>query len=540
MDTAPDDAIMTKLQDRGRRGPQVELELSPETGDRHAPWPVSLTGHDEGKLGGEGRCFHKNSPRRGRKPSAYLEVTSSGTLHVPGFTVKESGLSVSPAFERGTLRHCRELQPNGAAAGQVAPNGASVASHRRRKNALLARAASNRQAHGGNPSEPRANTFSMSELIVFRRLGRGASGVVHLAIHPATLRLVAVKAVPVFDDDKRAQLVAELKALYAITGANRHVSRATGGQRSELSDAHSFVVALFDAVVDKKASTVNLVLEWMNGGSIQDQIDARGRLSESEIAAMLHCTLRGLATLHGSRQLHRDIKPANILVSRVTGLVKLSDFGIAHSFGTCSAANTFVGSLSFMAPERIESDEQGYSYPSDIWAVGLTVYVAATGEYPFEREYRQHGYWGLVHAISELPSPELGREHGPDGPELRDLVARCLRKDPSTRCTVKQALAHPFLSQAYPYLAVVGREFRGTARDNLAAVDSIASALRGEQTMSRSGVGLSGLLAAIRSVARGRGRGLEKWWSLAQISDMAEQLGVPVGGVLGLEAEALT
>ena len=94
--------------------------------------------------------------------------------------------------------------------------------------------------------------------------------------------------------------------------------------------------------------------------------------------------------LHTERkQLHRDIKPDNILVESNLGLAKLSDFGISKTlvdgFGGSSNEHTrtYTGTLCYMSPERLESLD--YSYPSDVWSLGVVVYEMATGEHPYPK-----------------------------------------------------------------------------------------------------------------------------------------------------------
>ena len=342
-----------------------------------------------------------SSPRR-PEPT---ELSKSGTLHLGGFMVRESGLARSPAEPRKRT----------------------------------GKGLSQRRHSAGSPAE-NDRLFSHEDLVEINRLGKGASGIVFRALHITSFKLVAIKAVPVYDSVKRAQMITELKALYG----NSLSMRASGNE---------YILEMFDAFVKKSDSTINLVLEWMNGGSLQDYIDKRGALKEKQIASVLHCCLRGLQELHTHRLLHRDIKPSNILVSKSTGQVKLSDFGIAHSFGSFSAAKTFIGSLSYMAPERISSDEDGYSYAADVWSIGLSALVCACGRYPYQSDYDEQGYFGLVHAITELPSPHIddllpGHNFSP---ELGMLIDWCLSKDPALRPTPQELLHHTFLSEVHPF-----------------------------------------------------------------------------------------
>ena len=124
-----------------------------------------------------------------------------------------------------------------------------------------------------------------------------------------------------------------------------------------------------------------------------------------------HLTLvlvQGLQFLHGSRHLvHRDIKPANLLVN-LDGEPKITDFGISAGLDNSIAmvrslhiwiylteffgypsfqilyimqCATFVGTVTYMSPERINNE--CYSYPADVWSLGLSLLECATGVFPY-------------------------------------------------------------------------------------------------------------------------------------------------------------
>ncbi|KAH6804944.1 mitogen-activated protein kinase kinase 3 [Perilla frutescens var. frutescens] len=97
---------------------------------------------------------------------------------------------------------------------------------------------------------------------------------------------------------------------------------------------------------------------------------------------MVQKLLIGLSYLHGDRHLvYRDIKPANLLVN-LKGEPKIKDFGISagleDSMAMCAI---FVGIVTYMSPERIRNEN--YSYPVDIWSLGLALFECATGEFPY-------------------------------------------------------------------------------------------------------------------------------------------------------------
>ncbi|KAF1321077.1 Ste/ste7 protein kinase, partial [Globisporangium splendens] len=262
-------------------------------------------------------------------------------------------------------------------------------------------------------------------------LGRGASGVVHKALHVPSLLLVAVKVIPVFENEKRHQLIAELKALY------NNLSTLSDDAVDRKTVACPEIVCLCDAFMNPNEGNVSIVVEYMDGGSLQDIVGTGGCKSESVLANISYRVLRGLQFLHSTHQLHCDIKPSNLLINHF-GDVKISEFGIVCEMENSMAkATTFVGTLTYMSPERIASEE--YSYKSDVWSFGLSIMTCALGKFPYSSK---GGYWELLHMIRNERPPRL--PEGEFSDLFRDFLDKCL-KDQSERWSVKQLLNHDFV-----------------------------------------------------------------------------------------------
>ena len=120
-------------------------------------------------------------------------------------------------------------------------------------------------------------------------------------------------------------------------------------------------------------------MEYMDGGSLDTVLKKIGRIPEEILGRIGTAVLKGLCYLRQKHQIiHRDVKPSNILVNS-RGEIKLCDFGVSGLL-IDSMANSFVGTRSYMSPERIQGNS--YSVNSDAWSLGLSMVEMALGRFP--------------------------------------------------------------------------------------------------------------------------------------------------------------
>lgn len=269
-------------------------------------------------------------------------------------------------------------------------------------------------------------------------IGRGASGSVQEAIYKPLNLPVAVKAINVYDRDKRRQVVNDLQIFL-----HDRLEQVKGNNIEQSSN----LVQVYGAYYDE--GSIKILLELMDAGSLRDIVNMAKRASntapyvqEPYLANIAYQILSGLDFIHTKKkQIHRDIKPENVLMNSL-GQVKLSDFGISRQLEKTHAfSKTFVGTVTYMSPERLVGDP--YSFSSDLWSLGLILIELATGEYPYPKTKK---FIEVLQSIRNLPEPNLP-DNGMYSEAFRDFVDKCLKKDPSKRCTAAQLMEHPWLIQ---------------------------------------------------------------------------------------------
>lgn len=164
--------------------------------------------------------------------------------------------------------------------------------------------------------------------------------------------------------------------------------RAVREARAVARVPHPHVVGVHDLV--ESEDRLWIVMELVEGPSLAHQIAHAGPLSPQHTAALGEQMLDALEAVHAAGTLHRDVKPANVLLRR-DGSAVLTDFGIAalDDGEFLTTTGEMVGSLEFMAPERMTGSQTGPA--SDLWSLGATLATVCGGHSPSaERERPRH------------------------------------------------------------------------------------------------------------------------------------------------------
>jgi serine/threonine protein kinase len=253
-----------------------------------------------------------------------------------------------------------------------------------------------------------AQTEQAARYREIRRLGAGGMGTVTLAEDTVLGRLVALKRVHGWDD-RRGMLRLKREAM---VGASLN---------------HPNLVFVFDAQLQDDGDVV-IVMEYVEGETLEDLIRTRGALPPHEAIRVLRGIGAALDAIHQRGIVHRDVKPANFLLGG-NGDIKLADLGVADVADRTriTTSGAVVGSFSYMAAEQL--DGAAPSSAMDVYALSAVAYEMFSGT----KARPESNPLALAHAIATQPPPDL-RDVRPDLPaETAEVLKRGMSADPAQR-----------------------------------------------------------------------------------------------------------
>lgn len=264
--------------------------------------------------------------------------------------------------------------------------------------------------------------LKMDELLTLKQLGYGNSGAVAKVLHVPTRKTMARKTIHLEAKQIiQTQIIRELRIMHECDSP--------------------YIIGFYGAFLNE--GDVIICMEYVDCGSLDKILKRVGRFPEMVIAQVAFCVLNGLNYLYDNhRIIHRDVKPSNVLVDS-RGTMKLCDFGVSRELIN-SIADTFVGTSTYMSPERIQGGV--YSVKGDVWSLGLMLIEVATGKFPFGEEMMgPDSILDLLQRIVNETPPSLKPEDG-FSHELCSFIDLCLIKQESQRWSPHQLMNHPFLA----------------------------------------------------------------------------------------------
>ena len=255
-----------------------------------------------------------------------------------------------------------------------------------------------------------------------REIGRGGACVVYEAVHRVTRRVVAVKLLHEHqktDPLLRARLLREAEAIAAVS--------------------HPNVVQVLDAGEEPDGAPY-LVLEYLEGRSLEGLVAARGALQARDALSVVKEICAAISAVHDAGLVHRDVKPSNVLViagngyESLTGArVKLIDFGIAQGTRFDDApkltqSNAVIGTLEYMPPERVLGPPDAGEVAGDIYGLGATLFECLTGRVPFDGDRMQ-----IVAQLATSLPPSARSIRAEVPADVDPILQRALHRDARQR-----------------------------------------------------------------------------------------------------------
>ena len=246
------------------------------------------------------------------------------------------------------------------------------------------------------------------------KIGSGSFGSVHMAINDINGYPVAIKQID------KSKLKTEKDQV--------HLSREISIMKNVI---HQYIVELFE-IIDED-DKIWIVMEHVQGGSLKSMLIPDQPLSEDTCRQIFSQIILALGYLHKNLKImHRDLKAENILFDK-NKHIRLIDFGLSTSLEP-GVMRTSCGSPAYAAPEVILQSQ--YTESADIWSAGILLYLMSTGRFPFNNSSIPMLLNYIVNLPIEIPKTV--------SPELQDLIARILQKDPNKRITLEQIISHPW------------------------------------------------------------------------------------------------
>ncbi len=262
------------------------------------------------------------------------------------------------------------------------------------------------------------DTKRIGKYEILEKRGEGGFGVLYRAFDTVIEREIALKLL-------HRQLAAEEKFSAWFHREAKAMARLN----------HPNIVTIYNFEVIGEDHFI--VMEFVDGMNVDEILNEKGPSSIKDMVLISRQLLSALGFAHKNGIIHRDIKPSNIMVTS-TGLVKITDFGIAKILGSSklTQTGTAAGSLPYMSPEQIRG-AKNIDFRTDIYSLGITLYQMLSGKVPFKED----SDFLLMRAHLEKDPPPITdiRQDIPRG--LEQILLKALEKNPEGRFTSTQEMS---------------------------------------------------------------------------------------------------
>jgi len=283
-------------------------------------------------------------------------------------------------------------------------------------------------------------------------LGNGSYASVRTYKHLETSKEYAVKMITKCNSLQRSKVFKEIEIFHQCQG-------------------HDNILNLVEYF--EEDDVFYLVFDKMEGGTLLNNIESRGHLSEYEASLVVKEIASALDFLHNKGIAHRDLKPENILCQKIGDVVpiKICDFDLASGvpLGNSNSSGsktpellTPVGSAEYMAPEVVDAwvgESFSYDKKCDLWSLGIILYIMLCGYPPFYGQCGEDCGWERGEACQDcqellFTSIQDGMYEFPNmewemvSESVKDLIRHLLVRNPRKRYTAEEVLDHPWVTHS--------------------------------------------------------------------------------------------
>lgn len=251
-----------------------------------------------------------------------------------------------------------------------------------------------------------------------RTLGEGAFAKVKLVKHLPSAEFVAMKEI-------------SKASLTTPTNYERFIREITFFKTL----AHPNVISLYEVI--ESSSHYYFVMPYADNADLLTYITEQRCLKESTVRGIFTQVVQGVAYLHKQHVAHRDLKPENVLLMNNYTKAIISDFGLANWCGD-KKLRTVCGSLHYASPEMIMGETYS-GEESDVWSLGVLLYVMVTGRLPFYGSNSDEVCNRIVNVVYKFPGDAKVSK------QCKDLITKMLVHDPQQRIKLHAVMTHPFV-----------------------------------------------------------------------------------------------
>lgn len=326
--------------------------------------------------------------------------------------MEELALAGAPGLSSDVVRHLDKVEPPSNSAYWRALRQAELAVTQTHSGDTPPSAPSDLRLDFLAPSSTPGRLGMIGTFEIIKVIGRGGMGVVLHAFDPCLQRDVAVK---ILDPQ--------------LANNNTARERFCREARSAAAVTHESIVAVYQVDEDTTSGLPFLVMQLVNGESLEQRLRRVGRLSVLETVKLGVQAASGLASAHAGGLIHRDVKPGNILIESGTDKVRLTDFGLARAAEDMKLTKSgFVaGTPLYMAPEQARGED--IDARADLFSLGSVLYEALAGQPPFEGKTPL----AVLRRVADESHEELRKVNTQVPMWLEDIIDHLLAKDPADR-----------------------------------------------------------------------------------------------------------